>query len=125
VLLSPDGALLLAGGVSGALIGWRLDDGALACTFDGAGAAVSCACISGHEMLVGTQEGDVVGYALDPVVLYGRSVRDVAAWAYSPIERHPVRVRQLMTNHLTGGPPVSSTYEEQSSQRGRNNLASL
>jgi len=30
----------------------------------------------------------------------------------------------LMTNHLTGGPPVSSTHEEQSSQRGRNNLAS-
>eukprot|EP00964_Phaeocystis_antarctica_P069679 scaffold42366_cov74-Phaeocystis_antarctica.AAC.1 len=81
VLLSPDGALLLAGGVSGALVGWRLDDGALACTFDSAGAAVSCACISGHEMLVGTQEGEVVGYALDPAVLYGRSVRDVAAWA--------------------------------------------
>lgn len=96
VLLSPDGALLLAGGVSGALIGWRLDDGALACTFDGAGAAVSCACISGHEMLVGTQEGDVVGYALDPAVLYGRSVRDVAAWAYSPIERKPVRIRLFL-----------------------------
>ena len=97
-LLSPDGALLLAGGVSGALVGWRLDDGALACTFDDAGAAVSCACISGHEMLVGTQEGNVVGYALDPAVLYGRSVRDVAAWAYSPIEcqRQPVRVRQLI-----------------------------
>ena len=47
-------------------------------------------------MLVGTQEGDVVGYALDPAVLYGRSVRDVAAWAYSPIERKPVRVRQLI-----------------------------
>jgi hypothetical protein len=47
-------------------------------------------------MLVGTQEGDVVGYALDPAVLYGRSVRDVAAWAYSPIERQPVRVRQLI-----------------------------
>ena len=99
MLLSPDGALLLAGGVSGALIGWRLDDGALACTFDGAGAAVSCACISGHEMLVGTQEGDVVGYALDPAVLYGRSVRDVAAWAYSPIERQPVRVRQLINRN--------------------------
>ena len=82
--------------MSGALIGWRLDDGALACTFDGAVAAVSCACISGHEMLVGTQEGDVVGYALDPAVLYGRSVRDVAAWAYSPIERKPVRIRLFL-----------------------------
>ena len=95
-LLSPDGSLLLAGGVSGALVAWRLDDGALACTFDSAGAAVSCACISGHELLVGTQEGDVLGYALDPAMLYGRSVRDVAAWTYSPIERKPVRVRQLI-----------------------------
>ena len=80
-LLSPDGALLLAGGVSGALVGWRLDDGALACRFDGAGAAVSCACLSGHELLVGTQEGDVLGYALDPKAIYGASVRDVANWA--------------------------------------------
>ena len=84
-LLSPDGALLLAGGVSGALVGWRLDDGALACTFDDAGAAVSCACISGHEMLVGTQEGDVVGYALDPAVLYAAA--RCATWRRGPT--HP------------------------------------
>ena len=80
-LVSPDGALLIAGGVRGELAAWRLDTGQAAAAFGGVGAGVSCACVSEHELLVGTQEGDVLGYPLDPMVLFGTSVRDAAAWA--------------------------------------------
>ena len=37
--------------------------------------------LRGSLLLVGTQEGDVLGYALDPLALYGSGVRDVASWA--------------------------------------------
>ena len=79
--LSPDGALLLAGGVRGDLAAWRLDTGQPAGTFGGVGAAVACACVCYNELLVGTQEGDVLGYALDPQALFGAGQRDVASWA--------------------------------------------
>lgn len=86
-VLSPDGALVIVGGVRGDLVAWRLDNGARVARFEGASAAVSCACImregerAGPELLVGTQEGDVLGYGLDPASLYGAGVRDVAGWA--------------------------------------------
>jgi len=85
-LVSPDGALLLAGGVNGSVSAWRLDDGSLATSFDGAEAAISCACIMhdparGSELLIGTQEGDILGFGVDPGILYGSPMRDVAAWA--------------------------------------------
>ena len=65
---------------------WRLDDGTVAATFENAGAAVSCGCIMhdpvrGSELLVGTQEGDILGFGLDPGLLYSAPVRDVAVWA--------------------------------------------
>ena len=46
VLLSADGALLIAGGVRGDLAIWQLDDGDLISRLDGVGAAVSCACVT-------------------------------------------------------------------------------
>ena len=49
--------------------------------YGGVGAGVSCACVSEHELLVGTQEGNVIAYGLDPAQLHGAAVRDVAAWA--------------------------------------------
>mmetsp|Transcript_42211 Transcript_42211/g.96780 ORF Transcript_42211/g.96780 Transcript_42211/m.96780 type:complete len:532 (-) Transcript_42211:23-1618(-) len=44
-ILSPDGTLLIAGGVRGPVSAWRLDDGSEACRFEGAEAAVACGCI--------------------------------------------------------------------------------
>jgi uncharacterized protein YijF (DUF1287 family) len=73
--------LLIVGGVSGEIVIWRLDDGAVACKLAPAPSAISTACISAHELLVGTQEGEVLAYALDPAMLWGRGVRDCAAWA--------------------------------------------
>ena len=52
-----------------------------------------CCAISGQELLVGTQEGDVLGFGLDPALLHGRAVRDVSAWAYAPVDREPRVVR--------------------------------
>jgi len=87
-LLSPDGALLIAGGVRGSMTVWRLDDASVASRFEGANSAVSCGCIMhdavrGSELLVGTQEGDILGYGLDPTMLHGVQICDVVAWAYS------------------------------------------
>lgn len=80
-LISPESMLLMVGGVSGDLVLWRLDDGTPTCRLASATAAISSACISAHEMLVGTQEGDVLAYALDPALLWGKGVRDCAVWA--------------------------------------------
>ena len=77
-LLSSDGGLLIAGGVRGDLAAWRLDTGQPAATFAGAGAGVACACVSESELIVGTQEGDVLAYAMCPKALYGSPARDVA-----------------------------------------------
>ena len=89
-LLTPDGALLVLGGGSGHLAAWRVDDGQLACLFEPTAAGVSCATVSANELLVGTQEGEIVGYAFDPAVAYprvdGRSVRDSAGWAQGRVQ---------------------------------------
>ena len=77
-LLSPDGSLLLAGGMRGDLNAWRLDTGQPAAIFANAGAAIACACVSENDLLVGTQDGDIIGYPLDPKVMFGSAIRDVA-----------------------------------------------
>ena len=74
----------------GHLAAWRVDDGQLACLFEPTAAGVSCATVSANELLVGTQEGEIVGYAFDPSVAYprvdGRSVRDSAGWAQGRVQ---------------------------------------
>ena len=61
------------------------------------GAAVSCATVNANELLIGTQEGELVGFALDPGALYHAPVRDVAAWA-----RTPQRQREVVRSPLGG-----------------------
>jgi len=77
-LLSPDGSLLLAGGMRGDLNAWRLDTGQPAAIFANAGSAIACACVSENDLVVGTQDGDIIGYPLDPKVMFGSAIRDVA-----------------------------------------------
>lgn len=77
-LLSPDGSLVIAGGVRGELQAWRLDTGQPAAIFANAGSGIACACVSESELVIGTQEGDVLGYALDPKLLFGSATKDVA-----------------------------------------------
>eukprot|EP00965_Chrysotila_dentata_P237521 6201960-Pleurochrysis_carterae.AAC.1 len=82
-VLSSDSRLLIVGGVSGALGAWRLDDSTLATQFETAGAAVSCAVVASNELLIGTQEGQLAAYAIDPEVVYGSPTRDAAVWAHN------------------------------------------
>ena len=81
--------MLVLGGGSGHLAAWRVDDGQLACLFEPTAAGVSCATVSANELLVGTQEGEIVGYAFDPRVAYPRvdgRLRDSAGWAQGRVQ---------------------------------------
>ena len=88
--MSADGTLF-AGCVRGELQAWGLITGAIAALFAPATAGISSLACSEHELLCGTQEGEMLAYALDPEVVHGRSTRDCANWALAePLLEAPV-----------------------------------
>ena len=80
-MLTEDG-VIFAGCASGEIRAWSLASGApLACAFSPAGAGVSALSCSENELLCGTQEGELLAYALEPTVLFGEGTRGGVNWA--------------------------------------------
>ena len=92
--LAADDGVLYAGCVSGELHAFSLLSGAPLCVFAQAAAGVSAlSCSAEHELLVGTQEGELLAYALDPSTLFGSAARDVSNWAAAARENERPLVR--------------------------------
>ena len=81
VLVGEEGTLF-AGCVQGELQAWSLITGEVCALFDKVSAGISALYASSEsELLCGTQEGELLAYALDPEAMYGRGTRDCSNWA--------------------------------------------
>ena len=94
-LVSPDGALLIAGGVRGELAAWRLDTGQAAAAFGGVGAGVRQ-----HGVLDVLDEGRGVERAVEDVAEPEHEARGAAEGRADGAGDHVVRTAAL---HLAVG----------------------
>jgi hypothetical protein len=89
-LVADDGTLF-AGCVKGELMAWGLITGGTSALFAPATAGISSLACSEADLLCGTQEGEMLAYALDPEIIHGRACRDCSNWALAePLREAPV-----------------------------------